>query len=625
MFQKASFLLRLVLGSHSISSSFFPDLERIEESRYHRASVVCVLLCAMLSLVGNGAARAADPNKVLRVASPDIETLDPQQTEDIPSRDVLRAIFEGLYEYDYLASPPKLAPLTAAALPEIVDGGTTWTMRLKPGIFFTDDPAFHGKPRELVADDYVYSLKRVLDPNLRRGGDPIITDLIVGARRVVDGARANGKFDYDQSIEGLRALDRYTLQLRLKAPNYPVIRDYLTFGAVAREVVEAAGGDIRIRAVGTGPYRLREWKRGSRIVLEANSDYRPLRFPQSSDPANAALVRRMAGKVLPQIGIIEISFIEEDITSLLEFERGRLDYVALRGEVANRLLTNGKLKPEYVARGITHQVYPEPFLFALYFNIADPIVGGMSNERVALRRAMALALDRKNLVDVVYAGQAIPANQLVPPGVAGHDPSLPAKPQYDPAVAKNLLDHSGYGNLDAEGYRKSPDGKPLTVILSIASGNRSREIQTLWKKNMNDIGLRTQFRVTPFQDFIKETDAGNFQVKVDGYGGSPSGYGELIQLYSPEPPTVNGSRFSSAEYDRAMEEFLRSATDAEQIAAARKMSELNRMYVPMLPTVFRLESDFVQPWLLGFRPQLFSTYWKYMDIDLARREQAGLR
>ena len=623
MFRKTAFSLSLLLGSRSIRSSFYADLERAEKSQYHPASTACVLLCVALSLGWNGAARAADPNKVLRVASPDIETLDPQQIEDIPSRDVLRAIFEGLYEYDYLASPPKLAPLTAAALPEIVDGGTTWTIRLKPGIFFTDDPAFHGKSRELVADDYVYSLKRVLDPNLRRGGAPITTDLIVGARRVVDAARANGKFDYDQSIDGLRALDRYTLQLRFKEPNYPVIRDYLTNGAVAREVVEAANGDIRTRPVGTGPYRLREWKRASRVVLEANSGYRPLHFPESSDPTNATLVRRMQGKTLPQIGLVEINIIEEDVTRLLEFDRGRLDYVALRGEVANRPLTNGKLKPDYVARGITHQVYPEPFLFALYFNMADPVVGGLSNERVALRRAMALALDRKNLVDVVYAGQAMSANQLVPPGVAGHDPTLPAKPQYDPAVAKSLLDHSGYGNLDAEGYRKGPDGKPLTIILSVPSTDRARDIQTLWKKNMNAIGLRTQFRVTPFQDFIKETDAGNFQVKVDGFGGSPSGYAELMQLYSHEPPTINGSRFSSAEYDRAMEQFLRSATDAEQIAAARKMSELALMYMPMLPAVFRLENDFVQPWLQGFRPQVFSTYWKYLDIDLAQREQAG--
>src|SRR5690348_2788638 len=251
----------------------------------------------------------------------------------------------------------------------------------------------------------------------------------------------------------------------------------------------------------------------------------------------------MRDKPLPQIGVVEISFIEEDVPSLLEFERGRLDYVALRGEVANRLLANGKLRAEYVARGITHHVYTEPFLFALYFNLADPLVGGMSSERIALRRAIALALDRENLVDVVYAGQAVPANQLVPPGVAGHDPTLATKPLYDPSVARSLLDRTGYGNRDAEGYRKGPDGKPMTIILSVPSSDRAQGVQTWWKKNMNAIGLRTQFRVMPFQDFIKETDAGNFQVKVDGYGGGPSGYGELRQLYSHEPPTVNGSRF----------------------------------------------------------------------------------
>src|SRR6202163_3859667 len=213
------------------------------------------------------AAGAADPNKILRVAANDIDTLDPHQYNDNPSFEVLISIFEPLYEWDYFESPPKLSPLTATAPIDISDGGKPWTMRVKPGIFFTDDPAFKGKPRELVAEDYVYSYKRWLDPNLRRGGSPITTDLIVGMRSVVDAARKSGKFDYDLPIEGLRAIDRYTLQLKLIETNYPIIRDLFGFvGAVAREVVDAAGGDIRTRAVGTGPFRLREWKRGSRIV-----------------------------------------------------------------------------------------------------------------------------------------------------------------------------------------------------------------------------------------------------------------------------------------------------------------------------------------------------------------------
>src|SRR5208283_2318128 len=125
-------------------------------------------------------------------------------------------------------------------------------------------------------------------------------------------------------------------------PNYPNIEDLLAFvGAVAREVVEAAGGDIRTRPVGTGPFRLREWRRGSRLVLEANAGYRDVRFPDSDDPALAGVVHSMQGKRLPQLGVVEISIIEEDLTRLLQFEQGGLDYIALRGEIANRLLTDG--------------------------------------------------------------------------------------------------------------------------------------------------------------------------------------------------------------------------------------------------------------------------------------------
>jgi oligopeptide transport system substrate-binding protein len=577
-------------------------------------------LCTLLTLAFCCMAGATDATKILRVASPDIDTLDPQQFSDDPSFEVLMAVYEPLYEWDYLASPPKLSPLTAAGPIAITDEGRTWTVRLKTGILFTDDPAFKGKPRELVAEDYVYSYKRWLDPNLRRGGAPIPTDLIIGARPVVDAARNSGKFDYDRPIEGLRSLDRYTLQLRLNEPNYPIIRDILGFvGAAAREVVEAAGGDIRTRAVGTGPFRLREWKRGSRLVLDANPAYRRVSFPESNDPAHAALVRSMRGKTLPQIGVVEVNIIEEDLPRVLQFEQGGLDYIGIRGEVANRLLADGALKPEYARRGMTRRVYPEPFLFSFYFNVADPVLGGMSSERIALRRAIASALDVETLVKVVYAGYALPANQIVPPGVGGYDATLPSKPQYDPATANALLDRFGYAK-GADGYRKAPNGKPLTIVLTLRSGPVSREIQTLTKRDLDAVGLRMDFRLTPFQDAIKELEKGQFQMYFGGFGGSPSGWPELFQLYSKQPQRVNVSQFRLDEYDRAAEKFLRSESDADQIAAARKMTELARTYMPELPTIFRLQNDFVQPWLLGFSPQVFSTYWKYMDIDLARRE-----
>jgi len=579
-----------------------------------------LLFAAFASCVAFAVA-AAEPAKVLRIAQFDIDTLDPQQYADDPSFQVVQALFEAMYEWDYLSPTPKLTPLTAAGPPEITEGGRVWTMRLKRGILFTDDPAFKGKARELVAEDYVYSYKRWLDPNGRRAGQPVLTDLILGARPVVEAAKKTGKFDFDAPMEGLRALDRYTVQIRMSDPNYPSVRDLLGFvGAVAREVVEAAGPDLRTRPVGTGPFRLKEWKRGSRLILEANPAYREAYFPTSDRKEDADFVQSMKGKRVPMVDRVEVNIIDEDLTRLLLFEQGGLDFVQLRGEIATRLLASGKLKPEYANRGITRQVNVEPFLFALYFNMKDPVVGGMSNERIALRRAIAHAWDADSLIKIVLADQAIPANQMIPPGVGGHDQELPVKSMYDPATAKALLDRFGYGKRDADGFRLAPDGSRLTLILSLRTGGTMREVQTLWKKNMEAIGLRTDFNVAPFQDIIKDLEKGKFQMYQGGFGGSPSGYNVHSQLHSKQPQRVNIGQFANADYDRAAEAYLRSATDEEQIAAARTMYGIARTYMPELPVYFRLESSYLQPWLTGFRPGVFSSYWKYVGIDAAKRK-----
>ena len=585
-------------------------------SRFFRRILAAVFACGIA-----GAALAAESAKVLRIAQFEIDTLDPQQYADDPSFQVVMALFEPVYEWDYLSPTPKFSPLTAAGLPEITDGGRVWTIRLKQGIVFHDDPVFKGKPRELIAADYVYSYKRWLDPNLRRAGQPVLTDLIVGARPVIEAAKKNGKLDYDAPIEGLRAVDRYTLQIRMSEPNYPSLRDMLGFvGAVPHEVVDAAGLDIRTRPVGTGPFRLKEWKRGSRLILERNPAYREAYFPASERKEDADLVRAMKGKRVPMVDQVVVNIVDEDITRLLLFEQGGLDFVQLRGEIATRLLAAGKLKPEYAARGITRQVNVEPFLFSLYFNMKDPVVGGMSNERIALRRAIAHGFDADTLIKVVLADQAVPANQFIPPGVGGHDPESPVQSIYDPATAKALLDRFGYTKRDPDGFRRAPDGSRLTAVLSLRTGGITREMQTLFKKNMEAIGLRTDFNVMPFQDMIKDLEKGKFQMYSGGFGGSPSGYNQHSQLHGKQPQRVNVVQFANADYDRAAEAFLRSATEEEQLAAARTMYGIARTYMPQLPVYFRLESSYVQPWLSGFRPGVFSSYWKYLDVDPTRRK-----
>jgi ABC-type transport system substrate-binding protein len=573
------------------------------------------------------AANAADQNKVLRIALPDITSLDPQQGTDLYSTRVTSAIFEAPYEYDYLASPAKIVPNTAETLPVITDGGRTWTIRLKKGILFADDPVFKGKPRELVANDYVYSFKRWMDPTLRNGGDPAFTDLIVGARAVVDAAKVPGaKFNYDAPIDGLRATDRHTLQLKLTELDYTLLDRLaqLTAQAVAREAVETAGNDVMMKPVGTGPYRLSEWRRGSRVTLEANPIYRDVAFPDSADPAQRALVQSMKGRKLPALGRIEISVIEELVPELLAFDQGNLDYVTLTSSVLDRVLDHGSLRPEYAKRGIRHVRYTVPALIYTYFNVEDAVVGGYDNAQIALRRAIALGFDTGDFIKVLYNGQAQPANQLLPPGVAGHDPKLVAKSAYDPAAARALLDRFGFRDRDGDGFRERPDGKPLVLVQSSTPDSFGRETDTLWKKNMEAIGLKLHLQQAPFADLLKQSLAGQLMMFNLGVRSlDPSGYLVLSLLYGKSPPSTNRTRFKLADYDTAYEKFLRTPDGPERTALARRMSEIVQAYVPLTYQVYPIGNAFVQPWTLGYHPSPFGFSWKYLDIDLAKKKIAS--
>src|SRR5438552_1550745 len=171
---------------------------------------------------------AADMTKTIRTAFIVAETgFDPQATTDLYSDSIQRAIFDTLYGFDYLTRPYKRVPRTAAAMPEITDGGRTWTIKVKPGIYFTDDPAFKGKKRELTAADYVYSWKRLIDPRVRSPFSWYVQDKIVGAEAVIEAAKNTDRVDCDAPIEGLQALDRYTLRLKFTEPDY-IMLGYMT-------------------------------------------------------------------------------------------------------------------------------------------------------------------------------------------------------------------------------------------------------------------------------------------------------------------------------------------------------------------------------------------------------------
>ena len=361
------------------------------------SAAIAAVAWAGLVCVAAPALAQGDANKVLRVAFPAAETgFDPQAGGDEYSFSVDRAIFDTLYNYDYLARPYKLVPNTAVGMPEISPDGRTWTIRIRPGIYFADDPVFKGQRRELTAADYVYGMKRVLDPRMRSNSLQTLDGRFVGAEAIVAKAKATGKFDYDVPMEGLQAIDRYTLQLKLNFADYELLSNLTTVATagVAREVVEAyadGAGWVMANPVGTGPFRLKDWRRGQRIVLEVNPTYRDEFYPESNHPDDRSFAK-LRGRKLPLVGRVEISIIEESNPRLLAFEQGNLDYVAVPPDLVPNVLDPGnKLKPRLVKEGITLARGIQPTITYAFFNMEDPVVGGYTPDKIALRRAIGMA------------------------------------------------------------------------------------------------------------------------------------------------------------------------------------------------------------------------------------------
>ena len=570
----------------------------------------------------------ADPAKTLRVMFPIAETgFDPQATSDYYSSHVQRAVFDSLYHFDYLARPYRFVPNTAAAMPEISADGRTWTIRIKPGIFFADDPAFKGKKRELTAADYVYSWKRLLDPRMRAPFLWYLDGKVAGAEAVLAKAKLAGRLDYDAPIEGLQALDRYTLRLTLKEPDYVMLgyMSQMPMAAVAREVIEAYGdasGWAMANPVGTGPYRLVEWRRGQKIVLTANPDYREMYFPENGGPDDRDLIAAMKGKRLPQIGRVEIAIIEESNPQLLAFDSRELDYANVPPDLVPKVLDSGnRLKPAYAQQGVRLARAMQPSLAYCYFNMDDPVVGGYTPERIALRRAIVMGLNTPDLINVWYQGQAVPATQPIPPNVAGHSPDFNVGVKYDPATARQLLDRFGYKDRDGDGWRDLPDGRPLVLQMGSSTSGRDRERDELWKKSMTAIGIRIEFLKQKWPDLLKMGRAAKLQMWPVGW---ITTYGEgdafMQLLYSGNIGQSNYARFVNAEYDDLYRQSKRIPDGPERNAIYRRMAAIIAMYNPWDLGVYRIENTLVRPWVQGYTKHVYNEHpWQFLDIDLTRR------
>jgi len=377
----------------------------------------------------------------------------------------------------------------------------------------------------------------------------------------------------------------------------------------------------------TGPYVLGEYKRSARIVLVANAGYREVTYtPAGSIPAaSQAIAAALKGKRLPLADRVEISIIEEGQARWLAFLNRELDLLEnLPADFVDQALRDGKLLPDLAAKGIRHEVLLRPNTYWTYFNMKDPLVGGYTPDRIALRRAVSMGYNVDEQIRVLAKGRAVPAMSPIPPDVAGYDPALRTQAQrYDPAAARALLDKFGYQDRDGDGDRERPDGKPLVLERWSTPNSAARQGDELWKKNMDAIGIRMEFKKDKLPELRKMARLGKIPMRGDGWNADyPDAENFMQLLYGPNAGQENGAQFDLPEFNRLYDEARKLPDSPERTRLFDRMTDLVIAYAPWRLTVHILEDHLLHGWVRGYKPHpIRSQVWQYVDIDRSSRPQ----
>jgi oligopeptide transport system substrate-binding protein len=599
--------------------------------------VIAVLFSTSLALLAQSVQSAeagAGAPKILRTSMRTAEIgFDCQRLSDVYSNDICAQIFETVLDYDYLARPAKLVPNLLTKMPEPEQNGLSYTLHFKSGIYFASDSAFHGKHRELVAKDLEYAIKRLLDPSLSSPNAWLVEGRIVGLDQLAESAKKSGHFNYDAPVSGLNLLDRYTLRITLTKPdfNFLYLFAMTQMSPVAREVVEYYGADIMAHPVGTGPFKLAQWVRRSKIVLEKNPDYRGTYLDTThadmNDEWDREVVKDIAGKRLPLLDRIEIYPIESEQPYFLAFMNGEHDLTQeIPSSYISQVTPNGKLAPSLAKQGVRAFRELQPEFTYDAFNMDDHIVGGYDPQHVALRRAMSMGYNRAQEIEVIRNNTPMAAQSPIPPGVVGYDPTFTAVDQdYDPARAKALLDIYGYLDRDGDGYREQPDGSPLLIDYKIQSGSAaSVQMAQLWQKSMRYIGIRMRMTAEQFGDLIRDQKVGKFQMSGAAWlADYPDAQNFLQLFYGPNKSASNNSRFDLPQFNRLYEQALTLPDSAQRNALYREMSRYILAYAPVHLGVTRSWVHLLRPWVHGYKKHpMYHSQFLYLDIDVAAQQAA---
>lgn len=572
----------------------------------------------------------------------EMKGFDPTQADEEISNTCVYNVYDQLYEYHNLKRPFQLVPSLAAAMPEVSADEKTWTIRLKPGIRYHDNPCFTatgGRGRELVASDVVFCIQRLMDAHVDSPGAWVLEGRIEGLDAFREASGAEGALgradraayppeDGYPAVAGLAAPDPHTLVIRLTQP-YPELTWVLAMSYLSvypPEAVAFHGARFRENPVSTGPYLLQEYDRARRMVLVRNPGYRDDRYPTEGNPGDEALGRLAhAGRPLPLNDRVVATVIKEDTPLWLYFLSGHLDRAGIpkdNFDAAVDPLTEA-LKGTPAAHGV--RLERDPRIEVIYdcFNFDDPVVGRAAGERGrALRRAMSLATDEEWARVNLY-------NRRVS-RVEG--PVLREFPEHDPAFVNPWKRQPGETYEQALGRARQvladagmPGGEGVPAIdVDVSDSSTDEQFFVAFQTDMRRIGLTVRPYKASWQEMIRRQRESKFQMTGLAWGADyPEAQNFLQLFYGPNrSPGSNSSNYENAAYDDLYRQALALKPGPERTALYRQME---RMVVDDAVWIFRYRREqwtLLQPWLSGYRYNDISLRsYKYSHVDTARRRE----
>jgi ABC-type transport system substrate-binding protein len=551
-------------------------------------------------------------NTLHLVVEEKIKGLDPILAEDAYSSLQVLQIYDTLLQYNYLKRPYSLMPGLAESMPDVSADGLTYTFRLKKGVLFQDDPCFkatNGKGRELVAEDVVYSLKRLADPRLMSNGWWILDGKVEGLNAWREVSSKATETNYSQLVEGLKATDRYTVQMKLVKKSYqlPYLLAMQFASIVPHEAVEAYGKEFISHPVGTGAFQLAEYNPNSKIVLVKNPTYRKELYPSEGAPGDKeAGLLEDAGKPLPLADRVVVQVFVERQPMWLNFMSGLLDIVAIpKDNFATTITPTKELSPDLKSKGI--RLIKSSGLDVTYatFNMSDPILG----KNKYLRQALSLAYDEKTFIELFYNGRAIPAQGPVPPGFPSYDPDFknPYR-QFNLAKAKALLEKAGY-----------PGGKGLPPIeYATTADTLGRQAAEYFQKIMGAIGVSVKVNNYSWPQLMETIRNRRAQMWEHAWLADYPDPENFFQLFYSKnvSPGPNDASYSNPEFDKLYEKSLTLPDGKERNEIYKKMRDIVVEDCPWIFKSHRLGYTVAQSWLKNYKPNDFDhTRYRYYRVD----------